>query len=513
MLSTSHSVMKGRRIFSHPYPSTYQHASSPRAVPRKSIVGIESQEEEKKEAIVILETKQVVPPRVFPNHEANTFHDLCRKGVRTRNLHHVLFYVELLFLTVATVVAAVLYGHFYGGYPSMDDDPDPVQISLFLSTMLLPLVVAALQKKEAKLQTSQCYQKIAARSNAEIYKFRTHAAPYQTNSVSDTDHLKGRLAEFFGQIQKELQTDGLSAPEGDVFIAAELVAPNRDSSVASTEVMISQDDEQCTDKVAITKEKGEESDKTTKESKAEEKSLFKTWLSTWNIESGVETKEERQQARSGPTFVYIQDPDSYLEQFSELPFVNHKSFDEEDQKVMLIESTPIIAPRGADPTEPVSYATIVKPIVLPKPEAVKEEDKEVDDGSSMLCAMSYVKFRLQPWLVEHKAHVKTLQFWKSFLDYFIKVVNLAAVGAAALAKAWTVPMLLVLVAILDRILRISSIQHRIEVAEKAVADMEDVESWWLASIEGNGEDETTLTKLRDPLVEKTEAIIIAASSQ
>ena len=349
-----------------------------------------------------------------------------------------------------------------------------------------------------------------------MFKFRTYSSPYQDKTSEASRELRIRFSSFLENLRSELQIDYIAVPEGEVFLGA---APERNLAISAEEGSSSHDIEHR----VLHEIPASGQHDTAKVSFSSLKEKIHAWLH-WSdpptgseSEDDVEEKGENEQAYSNyRTFAYKPDPDTYLVQFSELPFVSSRSFDEEEQPLMRMDPTPIVAPCGADPTEPVGIATIGRPLMQKISASLQEEEKGetdqhlVDNGSSPLSPSDYVRIRLLPWIVDYNVYTKNLKLCELFLEKFMFLMHLSAVGAAALAKQWTVPMLLVLAVALDRIIQVSCIQHRILVAEKAVVEMQKVVTWWEKL--SSEKEATALGDFVSDLVLKMEAIIIGASS-
>jgi hypothetical protein len=460
------SIMKARKIFTHRDP--------PEAKPSREIA-------------LDIAQKEASPTRSLPNG-AWTANQLCMRGVQKRNFYHALFYLQTLTLAVGTVVVAVLYGHYYVGFPSLQER-DPLQIGLFLSTLLLPAIMIAIQGKEQDLPTSGCYNERAAQIQAAIFKFRTQIRPYENaNAETDEAQLKANIGEIVKQLQPELMADNIPVPAGDV-----------------SEEQTQKYEEQPGNGL------GGGDDPLTK---------LGDHSSTKEMTVGT-------QVRTGQYVPYAPYHDPCHARFSELPFVNPKCNDKEagaTERTPMLPSSTNGKANEAGPTTYNSAITTTKHMEMGEAEAKEEKApsylssekvepkskaiKIVDDGTSTLSAFDYFEIRLEPWLQAHKSYLRRLRVCQALLNMLVLIVGLSSIGAAALAKQWVVPMLIVLAAALVRIVQVSSIEDSIALIEECVSDMEAVKVWWSELRKDQQEEGST----KILLVEQSEQIMIESKT-
>jgi hypothetical protein len=92
-------------------------------------------------------------------------------------------HMQIIFLTVFTIAAAVFYGRYYPGYPDMHD---LVGLGLWMVTILLPLYIAGLVHMRKQLGPVDPFRKMAAMLESQIFLFRFGVAPFEDMEICQT---------------------------------------------------------------------------------------------------------------------------------------------------------------------------------------------------------------------------------------------------------------------------------------------------------------------------------------
>ena len=177
------------------------------------------------------------PKRRLPAY-AWACHDLCDDGIRRRNTRKAVFYCQLHTLSAVAVIAAVLYGHLYDGYPALED-LNLSQWGLFATTFVVPILIGLLQNKENDLLSADRYQFAAASIELENYKYRAEVKPYDNSKkVKDINKLlQMNLWRILQSVENEMEKDGKKLPskdQGDFWIVGEPIDPRPKATATVT---------------------------------------------------------------------------------------------------------------------------------------------------------------------------------------------------------------------------------------------------------------------------------------
>lgn len=428
--------------------------------------------EERKEEAEDVEERPLRPLRL-PDF-VNRCLEICRCGVRRRVPCLVAFHAALAALAVGTVVCAVLYGHTYRGMPSLaveggegEGGRDWVQIGLFAATVVLPLITIAAQSREPTVPDSGNYRRAAAQIEGEAFKFRARVSPYDDNDNKGKDE----------------RDDGGSDREGarGILVARlrEILETLRADAGAAGGVAVPQDDDE-----AFWDAGGDSA-------VAQEKEPF--------VSEVAEEAEEPMDFEEEPI-------NSYDEEFAELPRgIQWQDLGRKVAAFSTTEETPLLeskeiadAPKGeVDETEGPDKT----------PDAEEEPPPPEDDGVSELVPASYVRCRFEPGLARQRRLLARLELYRTSAQRLIALDNLCCVGAAAASLQWSVPMLLVVAAAVDRAVQVAELPRRIEAARRSVSELEELEARWRDEA---GEEEAQRRQFEE-LVEKTEAALLEAA--
>jgi hypothetical protein len=140
-----------------------------------------------------------------------SLHSLLVQQANRAELHHGILSMQQYFFALFVIVASVWYGHTYQGSPDVDwlnfGNNNFQQIGIYLSTILVPMYVALLQKKQqslsAPLQRWKIFRVAAASVEAEIYRFRTSVTPYDSNETS-VGVLTSKSQELYAFVENHL---------------------------------------------------------------------------------------------------------------------------------------------------------------------------------------------------------------------------------------------------------------------------------------------------------------------
>lgn len=149
-----------RPVFQHRYPSTTTRGTT------VLVVG----NPQRTSTVVVAEPILKVPSFAW------ALHDIWTKEVARRHWWVAAYNLQILTFTAATIAAAVFYGHYFEGYPALDDH---VAVALFASTVAFPPYVALLVKRKSTMLRKKPLP--MALLESIIFKFRAQA-------VDEWDH-------------------------------------------------------------------------------------------------------------------------------------------------------------------------------------------------------------------------------------------------------------------------------------------------------------------------------------
>ena len=108
-----------------------------------------------------------------------SLHEICDKHSSRKKGSSEILHVQLVFFTLISIVASVLYEKIYGGVEHASTN---IQLAIYVSTILLPLYITSLKQEsnEGVAKINWAAFKIAAtRIESEILKFRCQVGPYR----------------------------------------------------------------------------------------------------------------------------------------------------------------------------------------------------------------------------------------------------------------------------------------------------------------------------------------------
>jgi hypothetical protein len=149
------------------------------------------------------------------------FYHACRNGYRRRRWILALYNVQIITFTAASIILAVLYGHYYGSnnnndtgfFPSLHN---PGQLRTFIATIVLPLYVTIVMKSREGFLKKQpnLFPAAFTKTKAEIFKFRTRVGPYQTNEAAQCKEvLATRIQDIWKTVHEVLDDAKLALPD------------------------------------------------------------------------------------------------------------------------------------------------------------------------------------------------------------------------------------------------------------------------------------------------------------
>ena len=142
------------------------------------------------------------------------------------------FHLKMVLATLGAVVTAVLYAKIYGEVPPPSlKNHDPYQIAMFLSTMLLPLLIAFFKKAYDKSSRSwSSIQGDKAKLQSALYEFRTRPRSYGQSTSS----MQREPLEAFAQYVSDIRAKVLSEMKY-MELSESLADGSGSKSITSTE--------------------------------------------------------------------------------------------------------------------------------------------------------------------------------------------------------------------------------------------------------------------------------------
>ena len=141
---------------------------------------------------------------------ANTHSKLKKKGAET--LH-----IQLIFFTLISIIASVLYDKTYGGSTPKSN----LQLIVYVGTIILPLYISNLKQDSDKgtdMSSWKAFKVSSAKIKSEIFKFRAQVGPYRVEEKTQValqkpiSNFAKKLNEIWLGMKPFLHEDSMNIP-------------------------------------------------------------------------------------------------------------------------------------------------------------------------------------------------------------------------------------------------------------------------------------------------------------
>jgi len=382
----------------------------------------------------------------------------CDAASRRLNQTWTLCHAAVLFLTVSTVTAAVLYGVVYGSrfpcYTSLDCVlPNWKQWSLYGGTVALPCLCArTVLLRRAVVKRGNPYPRLKALLVSELFHFRARVPPYQKEKPASLQALVQRLRQLY---------------ETQVLMAAKDPAHTLDLAEDFwTVVEEPAKDDGATEIAAL---------------------------------MAYEAIRRETSTPTSTNFEYFDESLAYLPSIAPAAAVSTATTSTSDgcdveAQTTSKESTPLLS----NPDKGVAANDSKNNKNNNKPKAL------VDDGRSPLSPSAYAMLRLESLATAQKNTAASLSRRQHLLESTTTALTLSTSAMAVVSLQWAVPIVLAVAAAAQQGLDLSFAAQQQAVAARDA--LERIRAWW-KTVQDAGDQDWQLKRL----VQETEAVVVAAT--
>lgn len=151
-----------------------------------------------------------------------SFHDVAKRQTAAKKRESEILHGQLVFFTLAAVSAAVLYNKYFIAAHSSSG---PLQIVVFVLTIILPLYVTSLKQESDKNNPAvrwRAFKIAAAKMESEIFRFRCQVEEYRAEEKTESSMRKPltsfsqNTAAIWATVRPQLADDEMGIP-GDFW--------------------------------------------------------------------------------------------------------------------------------------------------------------------------------------------------------------------------------------------------------------------------------------------------------
>jgi len=150
-----------------------------------------------------------------------SLHAICTQHSRRKKLSAENLHLQLVFFTLISITASVLYEKIYGGATHGSSN---TQLTVYVLTILLPLYITSLKQESNEglaMMNWAAFKIAASRIESEILKFRCQVGPYRVEEKTEIA-LQKPVEAFTSKIKTILN----SVSKGNLVEDAMVIPPN-----------------------------------------------------------------------------------------------------------------------------------------------------------------------------------------------------------------------------------------------------------------------------------------------